>query len=109
MKKNLLEDVAKLSSVKSSLLRKFVRIANYCISDYILESKLSDEDLTEIDLGIGKLKLLIVDETLEYKFIPSAKLEKMIIDAYQNEECELSEKIEDGLEFRLLSAYKELF
>ena len=109
MEKNLIEDVAKLSSVKSSLLKKFSRLSEYCISDYVLESKLEDEDLTEIDIGIGKLKLLITDDELRYSFTPSQRLEKMMIDSYQNEKHVLEQKVEEGLENRLLSAYKELF
>ena len=109
MEKNLLEDVAKLSNIKSSIIKKFARVAEYCISDYVLESKIEDEDLTEIDVGIGKLTLLVDDDSLSYKFVPSTRLEKMIVDAYQKEESILTEKVEEGLENRLLSAYKELF
>lgn len=109
MKQDLLSDVSQLSTVKPAFFNKFCRIAEYCIGDYVLESKLSDEDLTEIDIGIGKLNLLITDGSLEYQFVPSMRLERLIINAFQNEESILTEKIEDGLEDRLLSAYKELF
>ena len=60
-------------------------MADYCISDYILESKLNDEDVTDINIGIGELKLVVVDDSLTYQFIPSKKLETMIVDAYQKE------------------------
>ena len=108
MEKNLIEDVSKLFNLKSSLLKKFVRVADYCISDYVLEAKLSDEDVTEINIGIGQLKLLITDDSLSYQFVPSKKLETMIIDAYQNEKSEMTEVLEGDIENRLLSAYKEL-
>lgn len=108
MENNLIEDLAKLFNIKPSLLKKFSRAADYCIGDYILESKLNDEDLTNIDIGIGILKLIVVDDSLTYKFIPSKKLETIIIDAYQKEKSEMTKVLEDNLENRLLSAYKEL-
>lgn len=108
MEKNLIEDLSKLFSIKPSLLKKLAKVADYCISDYILESKLNDEDVTDINIGIGELKLVVVDDSLTYQFIPSKKLETMIVDAYQKEKSEMTIALEDGLESRLLSAYKEL-
>ena len=108
MEKNLLEDVSQLANIKSSLLKKLSNVADYCISDYILEAKLSDEDVTEVNLGIGKLKLLVTNDELCFQFTPSKKLETMIIDAYNKEKSEMTLALEDNLESRLLSAYKEL-
>lgn len=108
MEKNLIEDLAKLFNIKPSLLKRLIRAADYCISDYVLESKLQDTDVTDINIGIGKLKLIIIEDNLTYQFIPSKKLETAIIDAYQKEVSGMTSVLEEGLEDRLLSAYKEL-
>lgn len=109
MEQNLIADLSQLSVVKPSILNRFCKLADKCISDYVLEAKLSDEDTISIDIGIGKLDLVIEDSELNYYFTPSKKLENMIIEVYQNEESILTKSIEEGLEERLLSAYKELF
>ena len=109
MEQNLIVDLSQLSVIKPSILNRFCKIAEQCISDYVLEAKLNDEDVISIDIGIGKLDLVIDNSELKYYFIPSKRLENFIVEAYQNDESVLNKSIEEGLENRLLSAYKELF
>ena len=109
MEQDLIKDVAELAVTKKLFLDKLINIADYCISDYILEAKLSDEDMISIDIGIGVLQILITSREVQYNFIPSTKLEKSIIETYQTENSVLSETISESLVSRMLTTYKELF
>jgi len=109
MNQNLINDVSELTCLKRYFLDKLINTANYCISDYILEAKLKDEDLVSIDLGIGTLNIIITNNEIEYNFVPSNKLEKSIVETYQTEQCPMREVVSEALVNRMVSTYKEIF
>ena len=109
MEQNLINDIAELAVTKKSFLDKLVNIADYCISDYILEAKLKDEDVISIDIGIGTLNILVTSREVQYDFVPSNKLEKTIVETYQTEQSVLKEAVSEALVSRMLTTYKELF
>lgn len=109
MKRNLITDLSALSLIRMSILDKLIELSELCICDYIIESKIKDTDFIEINIGIGKLSILRSDESIEYRFIPSNKLEKLIIANIDSNKSLLTEKSEVGLENKLLTTYKELF
>ena len=109
MKRKLLDDISAIYSIKLSILNKLVKLAELCIGDYLVEAELSDEELLEINIGIGKLSILISNDSLEYQFIPSTKLEQLIYNSIIELKSPLVSTSEKGLEEKLISTYKELF
>lgn len=109
MKVELLSDISTVSLIKPATLSKLENIAESCLCDYLVEASLQDEDLVEINIGIGTLSILTVDNELQYQFRPSQSLEKKFVSSYTSCESPIVLKSEEGLEARLLSAYKELF
>ena len=109
MKVDLLSDISTLSLIKPSIISKLETIAESCLCDYLVEASLSDEDLVEIDIGIGTLSILTVNNELQYQFKPSSRLEKRFVTSFVDQKSPIVIQVEEGLENRLLSAYKELF
>ena len=109
MKQNLLVDISRISLIKASIFDKLKDIAESCICDYLYEAKILDDDLIEIDIGIGKISILILNDSLEFKFRPSMHLEKSLVKSLQKNSSVLVKEVENGLESKLLSTYKELF
>lgn len=109
MKRKLLDDISTIYSIRASILNKLIELSELCICDYLVEAKLSDSDLLEINIGIGKILILILEDSLEYQFIPSSKLEQLIYDHIFKLKSPLISKVERGLEEKLISTYKELF
>lgn len=109
MKRKLLLDISTIYSIRATIIDKITELAEACICDYIVETKLNDDDLLEINIGIGKLSLLILKDSIEYQFIPSNKLEKLIINTVTSMKSPLINISEEGIEQKLISTYKELF
>lgn len=109
MKHKLLPDLSSIYSIRISLLNKLSELAELCICDYLLEAKIKNDDLVEINIGIGKIVILLLEDSLEYQFIPSSNLEKHSINTLLDMNSPLKDAVETGLENKLLSTYKELF
>lgn len=109
MKQKLLSDISSLTNIKYSIINKLKEISEECICDYVLEAILKNDDLIEIDIGIGKISILVLEDGVEYSFRPSSSLEKSISKTILDDENILVDKVEKGLSNRLLSTYKELF
>lgn len=109
MKHKLLYDIANIYSIKFSLLNKLSDLAETCICDYLLEAKLQDNELVEINIGFGKIMILITSNSIEYQFVPGTRLEKALIKTLTTGKSPLEQELETGLEKKLISTYKELF
>lgn len=109
MKHKLMTDISTIYSIRASILSKLERLAETCICDYLVEAKLCDDDLVEINVGIGKLMILILDDSVEYQFIPSNRLERLISKSIIDLKSPLEQEIEEGIEEKLVYTYKELF
>lgn len=105
---NLLNDVAILTNVPEGLLKKFIPVCNYCISHKLYETCAEGKQESIIDLGIGELHIQIADDYLKYKFIPSKELEKLLIQALENDASPISCKLYKDLQCKIDKLYKEL-
>lgn len=72
---NLMSDVSRLSNIPVATLSKIQDLEKILIAQYISESILADQSITEIDTGLGKLLIQISDFDIKYKFIPSKALD----------------------------------
>lgn len=105
---NIVEDVSKLTTIPvkslNSLMDKFI----YCIVDAVKESNLSNEEITEIDLGVGVLYIKHTNKELKYKFVPSNKLNKCMSDMLNSGLNSLENTLELSLVDRIVNTYKDL-
>lgn len=108
MEFDLIKDLSCITEIKESLLQNLIKYSNLIISHDIVETLCNKEKITKIDIGIGYLYITNDNSIIKYKFIPSEKLEKTVIDSY-NHKNELSIKIENSLSEKINNSYKELF
>lgn len=108
MENNLINDISKVTTIPKSALNRLNNIAIWCITDAFKVSLLNNNDLTEIDLGIGKLCILNEDEQVKYKFIPNELLEQSIIDTSLNNRSHLELNLEEKIVDKILNTYKTI-
>ena len=73
---SLIEDLSVLTTIPTINLNQLAKKSNFCICNFVAESKLQNESLTSIDIGIGELQIFVENDNIKYKFIPSKALEK---------------------------------
>lgn len=105
---NVLNDLATLTTIPQATLVKLMDKMGWCICNLVEESSLNSDSITEIDLGIGKLILNIENNEIEYKFIPSTKLESNIIKTIKEKKNPLLNKLETSLADRIINTYKDM-
>lgn len=106
---DVIQDLCTLTTIPRTALDKLVRKSEGCICHAIEEAKEEDTDVVSVNIGIGTLQFTFVDDTLEYRFIPSLRLEKEIIATVQTGESPLVLDIETALRDKILNVYKNLF
>ena len=105
---NLSKDLSTLASVDRRVFDKLIQNANFCICDYLENSALNNEDLCEVDIGIGILKIKLGDDSVRYQFIPSQQLESDIVSTLENQQNFLVASIDSTLVGRLNRLYDNL-
>ena len=108
MQNNLLNDLSIITTIPQATLTKLTDKSIWCICNSLEEAILKLESIAEIDLGIGKLLLGIEDNSLEYKFIPSPKLESNIIKTIKDKKNPLINQLESSLADRIINVYKDM-
>lgn len=106
---DLLKDLSVLTGVSQTNLTFLVTHTNNAISHTVLESILQSNEITEIDIGIGILKILHTDNEIKYKFIPSDTLNSKVISTVKNKESPVAKRVGEKLGKRINNAYKDLF
>lgn len=105
---NLIEDISQISTINEIYLSKLIDMSVWDISNCTEESILKNTPLTEINIGIGTLLILIEDNNIKYKFIPSKKLDKAIKDTVLDRKNPLILKLEKSLIEKISNIYKDL-
>lgn len=108
MQQNLIRDISALTAVSNKTLNKIVDVAELCFCDYINELDITNEDVVNIDIGIGTLSLLLMDDSMQYQFTPSYRLEQQLINTIENKISPLVNSAQSNLEHKLRTTYKEL-
>lgn len=108
MQQNLIRDISALTAVSNKTLTKMVGIAELCVCDYLNELDIAGDEIVNINIGIGTLSLLIVEDSIQYQFTPSYQLEQQIITTIEDKNSPLVDGIETNLENKLRATYKEL-
>lgn len=106
---NLIKDVSTLTTIPEKSLNKLMDKTYWCISNEVVESLKQDSNVIEIDIGIGELYIKVVDDTIQYKFIPSAKLNDTVKNTVINKRNVLEDTLEKTLINKIVDTYKDLF
>lgn len=105
---NLKSDLSTLTTISESVFSRLDEKIEWCIIDAIESALLNNEDVVNINLGIGILTLVITDNSIKYKFKPSNRFEKNIINTIENGRNDLILNIENSLTSKLVDVYKTL-
>ena len=109
MKIDLVNDLEILTTIQRKALVKLVNKSNYIICNAVTEMLLADEDLCEINIGIGTIMIKKIGNEIKYKFVPSAKLNSSIVEIFTEGSNPLSDVLELALKDKIENTYKELF
>ena len=105
---DLISDISTISTIPDKTLRKLSDKGIECICHSVLETINDDQYETSIDIGIGTLKIIKEAEELHYRFVPSNKLEQMLVSSITTNTDPLIAHIEESLNTRILNTYKDL-
>jgi len=105
---NIVKDISTLTTIKEDYLNSLVAKSEWCICSYVEETILKKENITKVDIGIGSLSILVEDNTIKYKFIPSKELEEAIRTTVIDDKNPLKFKLEKVLVDKITNVYKEL-
>lgn len=105
----IVDDLSVLTNVAKYNLESMVNLSTNLISHAVFESVREQEPYTEVDIGVGTLYIKIEDDMIQYKFIPSTKLDNAVKDTVKNNRSRLTVTVEDTLGKRIMSTYKDLF
>lgn len=105
---NLVKDISTLTTIPVATLQKFVSLSESIISHAVFELVNTDNNITSINIGIGVLNIKVEAQSIQYKFIPSNKLEQLVRDTVVTKKSPLVTQVEDKLKDKVLNVYKEL-
>jgi hypothetical protein len=108
VKQELLTDIQSLTQINIKLLNKLVAVAELVICDSINELDMMDDQILDLDIGIGTVSLLVSGNTIQYAFYPSTNLENNLIKTLEKKTNPLILSAENNLETKILNTYKEL-
>ena len=104
---SLIEDLSTLTTISSAYLDKLVKKSNCIICDCIEDSTLKSQDETEVDIGIGILRVSVEDNNVKYQFVPGKDLDKGVKDTIISGKNPLTCLAEETLVQRIMHAYKD--
>ena len=108
---NIVNDISILTTIPDKVLAKFFRKMVFCICEAVQEN-ISDEhnvkDITELDIGIGKLYIKHIGADIKYRFEPSDFFEKALLSTIINKKNYLQEFLDESLRKKFIEAYKDL-
>lgn len=104
----LSSDLSVLTGVSEATIKKFIPLCNYVIGHTVHEQQCKSDELSEVDLGIGILKILVDDTHIKYRFVPDKELESMILQTIKTRRSPILTKLDCNLNDKLQKTYKEL-
>lgn len=106
---NIIDDLSVLTGIAKYNIENLVNVEVSIISHSISESLMKKENTSCIDIGVGILNIISTSEGIQYKFIPSKKLENSVVNTYRTGKSQLVQKIDTSLGKKISNTYKELF
>lgn len=105
---NVVHDLSVLTNVPETYVEKLLQKTTYVICEQIKEDLIADEEVSEIDLYIGKLYIKYSGEEIRYKFIPSETLQSAVQSTVNNKLNLLENKLNEALVKKFVQLYKDL-
>lgn len=108
MTKNIKSDLSTLYNIPVEVSDKLSSAIAYLIGDTVYQSLLSNEPISEIDLGFGKLIIKTELKDVKMKFIPTEELEADLKSIANGGKPSISKRVEKSLVTKLTEMYKEI-
>ena len=106
---DIVKDLSTITTIPVRTLDKLISQSDWCICNAIEETILSGNDTVCVDIGIGLIYMSINNNEVQYKFVPSSKLEKYVVDTVVNAKNPLTINLESTFINRILKTYKDMF
>lgn len=104
----LVQDLSAITNVSQHALLTLIEKAQLCVCHGVHETLTEQENMTQIDIGLGTLYIKCEGSDVKYKFIPSKKLEESVSKTIQDRTSPLTRAAEISLKERIEGTYKEL-
>lgn len=108
MAKKVTEGLSKLTTIDTKALDRLIDLGECVIVDSILEGMATKESPIEVDVGIGTLTVQILDDSVRYRFSPSAKFGDDVGNAIRHGANPLDKRVESALVDKFINTYKDL-
>lgn len=105
---NIVNDLSNLTTIPEKTLAKLCSKMIFCISDAIVEAKTQGLSTVDLDIGIGTLSILLSEEEVKYKYIPSTEFEDAVKSSILEERNLLEDKLEQSFAEKITNLYKDL-
>ena len=105
---NVTDNISRLTSIPLRYIEKIFSLEQDYICYAIQQAFCEKQNNVDIDIGIGTLSILVENENVYYKFLPSQSLENDIQHTVSINEAPMIKKLEENIKDKVLNAYKEL-
>ena len=105
---NIIKQACVLTTISEKAINKFIQAEEYAIVDAIEDMRLTDENTSQLDIGIGYIYAHYEEGSLKWRFEPKESLEKACKEAIINKKNLLSETCVKTISAKLSAIYKDL-
>lgn len=107
---DIIQDMVTLTTISDRTLQKFFGKMMYCITEAVAEKIIenNEEDILELNIGIGTLYIKIKDKEPKYHFKPNELLAKSIMDVINGEDNSFTNMLNDAIVNKFTEVYKDL-
>lgn len=104
----MIDQLNAITSIPIASIEKIIDREIAIIADSVYKAHKNKEKTVLIDVGIGKLNILISNDELKFKFIPSNALKHSIMDSINLGISPITDRLEIRLKEKFDVLYKDL-
>ena len=105
---NIVKDLSTVTTISPASTQKILSKFQDCLCYAIQEALANKETQIELDIYVGKLMVEIIGNNIQYKFIPSNSFATDVCNTVSGI-CPMFDKVENSIQGKIMSAYKELY
>ena len=98
---NIIDNISSIIGDKKSVAKLFSFLEDVFVTDI----QISDSEKIVVDVGIGCITAVRINNTLEWGFTPSKTVEQKLVN---NKDLPISEMIGKSIVYKILTKYQEL-
>ena len=102
------KNLTQITSLTSDNLVRLQDIVQTLIASDVYFTKKNKEQVSCTDIGIGKLYISVSADAVEYKFVPSQKLEEQVVGALETKADPMLQRSQQSLQSEFFKVYKDL-